>query len=520
MSKIRFNEDWYHFFHSRYYGNIKVDEQYLKEFIYQYKGTQITDFSMNVNARVSSFPSRVLDSFSGRYLAKEENGKKVDYTDTFAALAYDIFVRQGIDMYKIWIDALREIGIRPWISVRMNDCHANLNETNLLHSDFYHAHPEIRRVKHRTPDKSLNRVADDVMYFEDCYDYALDIVRDQMYAYIEEVFERYDMDGLELDFTRELPSFAIGEEAKGREIMTAFLGKIRALADTYSKKRGRSIEISVLVNSCPIRNYEWGLDVVEWAKKGLINSVIALPRWQTTDTNIPVKFWKDLLSPYGVEFAAGNQILISDDPNEYGYTGTLETDLGAIAVYRSAGADFAYIYNHMDLFFTGYPQTKRWIDDDDLCEKSLHPDKLQKLFTTAGDKESTINSRRRHLASFHDFPLYYEKQVSPLPLICDDSRTYQFVKINIGEVPKGAKMHLIIGTKCEEKLCPDDFNFRVNSKPVKYCEVSTLSENCHGWMFEIENDGTLQQSAVVELSTTGKIFNAVHAEIMVTPQGK
>lgn len=518
MSKIRFNEDWFHFFHSRYSGNIRVDKQYLKDFIYQYRDTQITDFSMNVNARVSSFPSRVLQSFSDKYLIKEENGRPVDYTRSFAALAYDIFVRQGLDMYKIWIEALREIGIRPWISVRMNDCHANISETNILLSDFYHAHPEIRRVKHRIPDPSLKRVADDAMYFEDCYDYGLDVVRDQMFAYIEEVFGRYDMDGLELDFTRELPSFAIGAEARGREIMTAFLGKIKTLADMYSEKRGRAIEISVLVNSCPVRNYEWGLDVVEWARRGYVNSVIALPRWQSTDTNIPVKLWKDLLSQYGVEFAAGNQILISDDPREYGYTGTLETDLGAIAVYRSAGADFTYIYNHMDMFYSGYPQTKRWINDDDLCEKVLHPDKLKKLFTTAGDKELTIHSRRRHLASFHDFPLYYEKQTSPLPLACDDSRIYRFVKINIGDVPDGARMHIIIGTKSENELEPVDLNIRVNNKPVAYCEVSALSETCFGWMFEIDNDGTLQKSAVAEISTTGKAFDVVHAEIMVTPQ--
>ena len=81
-------------------------------------------------------------------------------------------------------------------------------------------------------------------------------------------------------------------------------------------------------------------------------------------------------------------------------------------------------------------------------------------------------------------------------------------------------MHIIVGTKCDEKLCPEDLSVLVNSKPVTYQEVSALSENCHGWMFKIDNDGSLQQSVVAEITTTGKTFQIVHAEIMVTPQGK
>ena len=87
-----------------------MTEKTLKDFIYQYKDTAITDFAMNVNRTVSSFPSKVLESFTEKYYHEEENGYKVDYKNSFAKTAHDIFTVKKLDMYKIWIDALHEIG--------------------------------------------------------------------------------------------------------------------------------------------------------------------------------------------------------------------------------------------------------------------------------------------------------------------------------------------------------------------------------------------------------------------------
>ncbi len=112
-----FNEDWVHFLWTRYDYSMPVDEEALKNFIYQCKGTQITDFCLNVNGTVSSAKSRVLGTFNQRYHLKNENNTSVNYENTYAGTAYEIIEKQGLDQYKIWVDALREIGIRPWISV-------------------------------------------------------------------------------------------------------------------------------------------------------------------------------------------------------------------------------------------------------------------------------------------------------------------------------------------------------------------------------------------------------------------
>ena len=118
--KLMFNEDWMHFIWSRFTRDIDVTEQVIKDFIYQYKDTQITDFAMNVNGTVSTFPSKIRQSFCDKYLATQENGIKVDYKNTHAKKAYEIFVEKKLDFYQIWIDTLNEIA--AWI---VNDTFSN-----------------------------------------------------------------------------------------------------------------------------------------------------------------------------------------------------------------------------------------------------------------------------------------------------------------------------------------------------------------------------------------------------------
>lgn len=123
---LYYNEDWMHFLWTRHNAGIDITEEYLKEYIYSFKGTQVTDFLMNVNGTVSTAASRVLETFADKYLATEENGIPVDYKDTFAREAYDLIYEKKLDMFQIWIDAAREIGINPWLSFRTNDCHSNM----------------------------------------------------------------------------------------------------------------------------------------------------------------------------------------------------------------------------------------------------------------------------------------------------------------------------------------------------------------------------------------------------------
>lgn len=130
---------------------------------------------------------------------------------------------EGVDYPARVIERCRHQGISPWISLRMNDVHVNGNLDHPIHSDFWR-NPELFRQGHPG-------------YYARALDYVHSEVRDKYKALIVETLERYDLDGLELDFMREPYLFSKGKEQEGRLILTEWLRDIRTLVDAASKRR-------------------------------------------------------------------------------------------------------------------------------------------------------------------------------------------------------------------------------------------------------------------------------------------
>lgn len=520
MKKIMFNEDWFHFYWNRGSRNIELNETELRNFIYQYKDTDITDFAMNVNAQVASYPSKIIESFLSKYYAEQEEGTPVNFKDDHRArVMKHIYEDLGIDMYALWIDCLNEIGVRPWLSFRTNDCHANWEEHDILVGEDCRIHKDWYRVIHRTPDPSIELTSDDFFYWDKCFDYAIPEVREKMLALIEEAVDRYDVYGIELDFTRELPAFKLGYEAQGRAIMTQFVTDVRKLLDKFEKQRNKEIKLQVMVGADPQVVYNFGYDVAEWAKLGLIDSVVAISRWETIYNETPVRFWKQLLSPYNVEFAAGNQILTSDTPDKRPrLPATLEIDMGAIAVFRSQGADFTYLYNRMD--HTGYRFGEKWFADDKRNESVIEPHNLKQLFAIGGTPEKVINSNRRHLVTFYDFPNPWDNRISKLPFTCKDKRYCEIVRIMTGIVPKDAEVKILLGVESEKKLSNDDFNITVNAKKCELSEIFVKDEDgkCFAYTFNVPSGIEYFDYAIAEISCVDISFTVTHIEINIFPK--
>ena len=156
MGKIIFNEDPNHFIYTRTAAGIEeVTREDLVNFIMQYKDTQITDFMICLNASLTWYNSKRTMSGIDKYKEWVAAGK-TDDTETnnvikCGRLLVDIYENKGIEMHKLWIETLRSIGIRPWISIRMNDIHETDAEDSFLFSDFYKKNRWMNRASHRTP---------------------------------------------------------------------------------------------------------------------------------------------------------------------------------------------------------------------------------------------------------------------------------------------------------------------------------------------------------------------------------
>ncbi|MDR2079064.1 MAG: hypothetical protein LBP74_05025 [Treponema sp.] len=507
MMQIMFNEDWMHFYLTRHENHIKPGEEELRDFIYQYRGTQITDFSLNVNGTISSFPSKTLESFVDKYRKTTENNGPVDYRETFADICSHIFAVKGLDHYAIWIKALREINIRPWISIRMNDCHGNLEEgPDIRRSEFVNAHPELWRIRHRRPTE----------YFDKCLDYLKAEVSGRIYSYIEEVLDRYDPDGLELDFTREILCFPPGYEAMGRRALYDLMKRIKALTLEYTKKRNHKIAIGVLVHASPITNLNAGLDIALWARDCLVDVVVALPRWETINTDIPIGIWKELLPP-SVQFGSGQQILIRPyreykNKNTPASITTMAMAFGQAAASLSCGADFIYLYNYMDMqsvdSSVGNPPQS-------VIEKNCQ----EILFKNLGALESVLKMKRRHVLSYDDSINYWEAAASVLPLKLRADGPFRNIRIVTGTIPAKAKVSLVLGIQSDQPLTGEEFEVYVNSRALRLSGLGDLNEavcDLPAYRFEIPADTFIENFVVAEIKA--KKQAAVHyAEVVVEP---
>ena len=490
--KLMFNEDWIHFIWTRYERKIAVNETALRDFIYQYKDTQVTDFVMNVNGTVSTYPSRTRENFCDKYLATEENGIAVDYRHTFAQKAYEIFIEKKLDMYQIWIDAAREIGIRPWISIRMNDCHGNELDTDLRKSRYVSDHPELWRIRHRQTDG----------YYDGTLDFSLEKVREDLLAYIEETLNRYRPDGLELDFTREALLFRPGYEQEGMEILHGLLFQIKGLCQKYG-----DIPINVLVNGSPQSCLELGLDPAHWAANQRIDSLVLLPRWKTINTDYEIGLWQRLLNGHA-SLGGGQQLLIRPEKAAKNVMSNLEMAFGQAAANLYNGCDFVYLYNHMDL-------TESGLNNVNHSTSIRQPENLKKILQNTGDYETAAAQKRSHVLTYDDYAPYWKETTSRLPVKFCGDHYWKSIKIATGGIGCDETAYLILGF--DKRMESEKIQVYVNCARAEFSGYGGLDPNItalFGHVFAINKETKIDGYGIIELRVC-EVAVLGYAEILI-----
>jgi hypothetical protein len=214
----------------------------------------------------------------------------------------------------------------------MNDCHYNHILDHPFHGSFWKKNPQLCRENCSG-------------YFANCLDYANQEVRDYYMALVIETLDRYDIDGLELDFMREPYLFSAGKEAEGAPILTGWMREVRRLVADAAAKRGHPIRLGVRVPSRLETTLTMGLDAVTWAKEGLIDLLVVTPRWATLEFNMPIRQWRRMLGTSEVTFAGGLEIRYQPYPGGPASLVTPELATGAAVSVLSQGADAVYLFN-------------------------------------------------------------------------------------------------------------------------------------------------------------------------------
>jgi len=238
---------------------------------------------------------------------------------------------RGIDPFGLFLAALREAGKETFITLRMNDVHNpddpcgwNTPRLKLTHPEYV-VDAEAVREKHGG-------------WMAHCLDYSRAEVREYFLALIRELAERYDFDGLQLDwmrFPRHLPG-GPAEVWEKRDAITEFTRAVRGLLDAARRGRRRLLAVRVPTSLGGCRFV--GLDVAAWAREGLVDFLVASP-FLTTDFTMPLAEMRAALG------AHPPPIYAAMDLSHGGQIHCPESMRAAAAGLFSCGANGIYLFN-------------------------------------------------------------------------------------------------------------------------------------------------------------------------------
>jgi hypothetical protein len=171
----------------------------------------------------------------------------------------DAFER-GDDPFGKLLEYLKRSGKETFITYRMNDVH-NANESN---------HWGASEFKKNNPDLIVDAEAvrnNRAEWMSYCLDYSRQEVQDYILSSLEDIADKYDVDGFQLDwmrFPRHLSGKNFDEVWEKRHVLTHFMGNVRAMLDEIGERWGKKILLSARVPTWVEGCKRLGIDLAEW----------------------------------------------------------------------------------------------------------------------------------------------------------------------------------------------------------------------------------------------------------------
>jgi len=307
-------------------------EEFVYEAIGRFIGTQVDAVICHMfgyGDAVPLYPTRVPDA------AGVERQRYEFVSEWRQQTSMRAFWSQGVDPWRLALEAAHRAGIEYWAGMRFND----------LHGAGYHW-PSQFRARH--PEYELGaRCASGMhgpgsVYGERCtgLNYAIPAVRKQRLALVRETAERYPIDGFEWDFLRE-PGHYAPDFTSGRKLLTEYLREARAALDEVGAAQARRIGLGVRVPGTLAKCDAIGLDVEAWIRSGLLDYISPAPHWDTA-TELPFDAFVALKRDSRCRVLACTSEQVG--PANYSRPPVEALRAGAFNAWRQ-GVDGIYIFN-------------------------------------------------------------------------------------------------------------------------------------------------------------------------------
>ena len=326
--RIIFNDDT----HELALEDSNTPEGFLAHRIVPLAETQVGTIAWSVLG--GQFDAPVYDS-KIQLIYGDAHGGPLSYwprvTDNVKAL-----VRAGRCPLQLIVDFAHENRMEAFASVRMNDCHDSFMDANGK-TIWKTTHPELMvDTSGMLPEFEL---------YASAQDFSHEPVRQRKLEIIEEICQRYDVDGFELDYIRHPVLFSRrmrGEPCTPEEtgIITGLMRRIREITEAAAERRGRLMLVATRVPDTFARALDNGMDLRAWIKENLVDILIAGGGY--APFSLPVEEFVEAARPHGVTvypcINTGTAGTLAD--GEF-----LRCVRGLAANWYKAGADGVYTWN-------------------------------------------------------------------------------------------------------------------------------------------------------------------------------
>jgi hypothetical protein len=277
---------------------------------------------------------------------------------------------------KILAELCREADLPFFPRVRMNS-HYVVDPAHPGYGRLRREHPEwlIGRPGEKLPEKSIEWA------IRTGLNYAFAQVRDYMERIICEVFEGFDVNGVEMDFMRHPGYFRMEEAYAIRYLMTDLVRRVKTRLDAVSAARGKTLHLAVRVPPTLADSVRVGLDVEGWIQAGLVDIVVVGGGFISFET--PVHEF--------VKAAAGTDCLVYGCIEATRYCDALNMRALASRWLRD-GAAGIYLYN----FYTMAPEWNKQIAAEFADRQALS--RLDKRYET--DQVGAFSPTEGHSGGF------------------------------------------------------------------------------------------------------------------------
>ena len=177
---------------------------------------------------------------------------------------------QGIDWLERVVAETKRRGLEVWWTHRISevDLDADSNQMTTERSPM--------KIEH--PDWTLK-----TWWWQGMWNLAVPEVRSHKVAVLRELAERYDFDGIQINYARHLPVLPVGRQWELRDAPTELMRGVRDALNDIAAARGRPILLGAKVPETVDGCRTDGLDVCTWANEGLVDLLTIGSRTFTMD---------------------------------------------------------------------------------------------------------------------------------------------------------------------------------------------------------------------------------------------